>query len=251
MAANGTQAVDRAALLVSTVVQPGEPLSFADLQEACELPKSTTSRILAALERSEMLERTEEGSYVAGGLFWLYAARHDPGEELVRLAQPVLETIGEQTHETVNLSMARGDHVVQVAQVDSRFLLGTRDWTQVDVPDHCNSLAKVFLAWDVVPVPTHTERLTDTTLTGDALREDLARTRKRGWATTVDELEVGLSGVAVPVRGIRDQVVAALGVSGPTPRLEGRFGELGRLLRGHALELTQLLHGKTRQEGAA
>ncbi len=53
MAANGTQAVDRAALLVSTVVQSEGPLSFADLQEACELPKSTTSRMLTALERSQ------------------------------------------------------------------------------------------------------------------------------------------------------------------------------------------------------
>lgn len=251
MTANGTQAVDRAALLVSTVVQAGEPLSFADLQEACDLPKSTTSRMLAALERSDMLERTDDGSYVAGGLFWLYAARHDPGEDLVRLAQPVLEAIGEETHETVNLSMARGERVVQVAQVDSQFLLGTRDWTQVEVPPHCNSLGKVFLAWDVVPVPGALERLTDATLDATALREDLARSRKRGWAVTVDELEVGLSGVAVPVRGQHDQVVAALGVSGPTPRLGGRFGELGRLLRAHATELTQLLHGKTRQEGAA
>ena len=153
MATNGTQAVDRAALLVSTVIQAGEPLSFADLQEACDLPKSTTSRMLTALERSELLERTMDGSYVAGGLFWLYAARHDPGEDLVRLAGPTLEAISEATHETVNLSMARGERVVQVAQVDSQFLLGTRDWTQVDVPAHCSSLGKVFLAWDAVDLP--------------------------------------------------------------------------------------------------
>ena len=144
---SGTQAVDRAALLVSTVVQAGEPLSFADLQEACDLPKSTTSRMLAALERSDMLERNDDGGYVAGSLFWLYAARHDPAEDLVRLAGTTLEAIGAETQETVNLSVARGSHVVQVAQVDSRYLLGTRDWTQVDVPTHCSSLGKVFLAW--------------------------------------------------------------------------------------------------------
>jgi DNA-binding IclR family transcriptional regulator len=230
MATSGTQAVDRAALLISTVVQAAEPLTFAALQEACDLPKSTTSRMLTALERSQLLERKDDGSYVAA---------------------PTLEAISEQTRETVNLSVALGDRVVQVAQVDARFILGTRDWTQIDVPAHCSSLGKVFLAWDVVPVPREQERLTDATLVGDALREDLARTRRRGWATTVDELEVGLSGVAVPVRGQHDQVVAALGVSGPTPRLGGRFGELGRLLRAHAAELTQMLHGKTRQEGAA
>lgn len=249
----GTQAVDRAALLVSTVVQADEPLSFADLQEACDLPKSTTSRMLTALERSDLLERTDDGSYVAGGLFWLYAARHDPGEDLVRLAGPILKAVGEATHETVNLSMARGERVVQVAQVDSKFLLGTRDWTQVDVPAHCSSLGKVFLAFDAVQLPPGPlETPTELSLSDPgSLHTDFQRTRDRGWATTVDELEVGLSGVAVPVRGTRDQVVAALGVSGPTQRLEDRFDELGRLLTHHAAELTELLRGKTPQEGAA
>lgn len=257
MATTGTQAVDRAALLVSTVVTANEPLTFADLQEACDLPKSTTSRMLTALERSELLERTDDGSYVAGGLFWLYAARHDPGEDLVRLARPVLDAVGEDTLETVNLSIARGDHVVQVAQIDSQFLLGTRDWTLVDVPDHCSSLGKVFLAWEVLPLTDGPlEQPTEATITDrDALRSEFKRTRTRGWATTVDELEVGLAGVAVPVLGSRGQVVAALGVSGPTTRLEDRFDELGRLLRNHATELTSLLRGKTAsaitKEGAA
>jgi len=256
MATTGTQAVDRAALLVSTVVQADAPLTFADLQDACDLPKSTTSRMLTALERSELLERTEDGSYVAGGLFWLYAARHDPGEDLVRLAQPMLEAVGEATHETVNLSIARGERVVQVAQVDSQFLLGTRDWTQVDVPAHCSSLGKVFLAWDVVALPAgRLERPTAATMTAEALRADFGPTRRRGWASTVDELEVGLAGLAVPVLGTRGQVVAALGVSGPTPRLEPRFAELARLLKRHATELTELLRGSTAspitKEGAA
>ena len=45
-----------------------------------------------------------------------------------------MERLGEETHETVHLSVTRGEQVVQVAQVDSRFLLGTRDWTEVEVP---------------------------------------------------------------------------------------------------------------------
>ena len=250
--ASGTQAVDRAALLVATVVQATEPLSFADLQEACDLPKSTTSRMLTALERSQLLERDDDGGYVAGSLFWLYAARHDPGEDLVRLAGPTLAAIGEETHETVNLSVARGDRVVQVAQVDSQFILGTRDWTQIDVPAHCSSLGKVFLAWDVVSAREPLERRTPASLMDmTALRADAARARKRGWAITVDELEVGLSGIAVPVCGPRDRIVAALGVSGPTPRLEQRFDELGPLLREHATELGDLLRGNTHEEGAA
>lgn len=249
----GTQAVDRAALLVSTVVRADEPLSFADLQEECGLAKSTTSRMLSALERTGLLERNEGGSYVAGRLFWLYAARHDPWEELVRLARPTLEEIGEATHETVHLSVVRGDRVVQVAQVDSRFMLGTRDWTEVEVPAHCSALGKVFLAHGALPIPEgRLESPTEVTLSRpDDLRSDGERTRRRGWAITADELEVGLSGVAVPVYGHRGDLVAALGISGPTQRMEGRLDELGRQLLEHAAQLSTLLRGRTRKEGVA
>lgn len=249
----GTQAVDRAASLVATVVRADEPLTFADLQEECGLPKSTTSRMLAALERTELLERNDAGSYLAGPLFWLYAARHDPWEELVRLARPTLEKLGADTGETVNLSVPRGDRVVQVAQVDSTYLLGTRDWTAVDVPNHSSALGKVLLAHGVIDLARGPlEQLTPHTVTDPAaLRRELDAVVRRGWASTVDELEIGLTGVAAPVRGSGGEVVAALGVSGPSPRLENRREEIGRLLINRAEQLSGLLRRRTRKEGVA
>ena len=83
------------------MVRADEPMTFAEFQEACGLPKSTTSRMLAALERTELLERDRAGSYIAGPLFWLYATRHDPWEEL--FARPTLDRVGAETGETVNL----------------------------------------------------------------------------------------------------------------------------------------------------
>jgi DNA-binding IclR family transcriptional regulator len=252
-AGGGTQSVDRAALLVSTVVEADEPLSFAALQEECGLPKSTTSRMLSALERTRLLERTDEGSYVAGPLFWLYATRHDPWEELVRLARPALERIGADTGETVNLSVARGDRVVQVAQVDSTYLLGTRDWTEVDVPAHCSALGKVLLAHGVLDVPAgELESLTPHTVADrDALQRQLEQVARRGYASTIDELEIGLTGVAAPVRGSGGDVVAAVGISGPSPRLVDRSDEFGRLLNNRGEQLSGLLRRWTRKEGVA
>lgn len=252
-ATTGTQAVDRAAALVATVVHADQPLSFADLQEASGLAKSTTSRMLAALERGGLLERDADGGYVAGSLFWLYAARHDPWEELVRLARPAMEQLGEETSETVHLSVTRGEKVVQVAQVDSRYLLGTRDWTEIEVPPHTSALGKVFYAWGALPLTDEPlEGLTENTITdADALRRDGQRARTRGWALTDGELEIGLTGVAVPVHGPRGDVVAALGISGPTPRLEDRLDELGSTLSSHAAQLSQLLRGRAPKEGVA
>ena len=52
----GTQAVDRAALLIDTVVRADEPLTFLEIAESSGLPRSTTSRLLSALERTGLLE---------------------------------------------------------------------------------------------------------------------------------------------------------------------------------------------------
>lgn len=252
-ASTGTQAVDRAALLVATVVRADQPLTFGDLQEECGLPKSTTSRMLTALERTELIERNEAGSYVAGPLFWLYAARHDPWEELVRLARPTMDKVGAETGETVHLAVARGDRVVQVAQVDSTYLLGSRDWTAVDVPAHTSALGKVMLAFSALEAGADPlEQLTLHTVTDPTtLRRELTQVARRGWASTVDELEIGLTGVAAPVRGVAGDVVAALGVSGPSQRLADRRDELGRLLNERTEQLSGLLRRKTPKEGVA
>ena len=248
--ATGTRALDRAADLVAAVVHADEPMTFADLQDASGLAKSTTSRMLTALERSGLLERDAAGSYVAGRLFWLYAARHDPWEELVRLARPAMEQIGEETGETVHLAVANGGRVSHIAQVDSTFLLGARDWTDVEVPPHCSALGKVLLAWNVLELPAGAlERVTDKTLrTRSALEDDLVAARSRGFAVTHDELEIGLSGVAAPVLGPEATVVATVGISGPTARLEDRVDHIGRLLKDQTEALSALLRHGTRTE---
>jgi DNA-binding IclR family transcriptional regulator len=242
--ASGTRAVDRAADLVSTVVRADEPLTFADLQESSGLAKSTASRMLSALERSGLLERDGAGSYVAGSLFWLYAARHDPWDEMVRLARPTMEQIGQDTHETVHLSVTRGDRAVQVAQVDSQYFLGTRDWTEVEVPAHCSALGKVFYAYKVMSLPDGELPLParGRLLSRADLDADLAETVRRGWAMTWEELEEGLVAVAAPVRARDGGVVAAISVSGPTNRItESDVTRLGEQLAAETLAISRQL----------
>lgn len=253
MATTGTQAIDRAALLVDLVVSADEPLSFVELQEEADLAKSTTSRLLAALERTGLLERTESGGYVAGRLFWLYAARHDPWEEMVRLAWPTLQKLNDETKECVHLSVARGGQVVQVAQLEAHYVLGTRDWSQVDVPVHCSALGRVLLSWEAVPLPAgRLETPTAKSVPDRAsLQRALATVRKRGYSVVVDELEDGFAAVAAPVRGANGEVVAAIGLSGPTQRFDGQLDELGRRLVQRGEQLSAQLRRRTRKEGAA
>ena len=253
MTVTGAQAVDRAAQLLTLVVQADEPITFTELVEESGLARSTTSRLLAALEGNHLLGRDASGAYASGALFALYAARHDPWSQVARVADPILQKIGTETGETVNLAIARGETVVQIAQVDTTYMLGARDWMQVDVPPHCSALGKVLYAFDCLPMPDgDLEQLTEHSLaTSEALGRQVATIRRRGYALTREELEIGLDAVAAPVRGKDGEVIAAVGVSGPSARLGQDADRIGRLLIKHGKSLSELFGRRTRERGVA
>jgi DNA-binding IclR family transcriptional regulator len=252
MATSGTQAIDRAAELLSMVVLADGPRAFGDLVADTGLAKSTASRLLQALERHRLVHKADDG-YEAGPLFALYASRHEPDDELIWLAQPTLEALSRATGETVNLAIVRHSAVVQIAQVDSTFLLGTTNWVDVDVPSHCSALGKVFYAAGVIPLPREPmERRTDRTVTDPAaFARECEQIRKNGYATAFGELEVGLDAVGAPVFSRSGQVVAAVGLSGPSDRIGKELRHLAKLLRRHAHDLSEVLGHETRKEGAA
>jgi DNA-binding IclR family transcriptional regulator len=225
----GTQAVDRAAQLLIEVARHRDPVSFTELTAASGLAKSTTSRLMMALERNGLVRRDGSGRFSPGEVFVSYAWRGGAEADLVSVAQPVLAQLGEQTGETVNLGVPRdGGLVEQIAQVDSRYLIGGTNWVGLTVPLHCAALGKVLLAFGAAELPKgRLEQRTDRTMTSRAALEvELAAVRERGYAVTIEELEPGLVAVAAPVFVSGTVVsgtvaVAALSVSGPASRLSG------------------------------
>jgi DNA-binding IclR family transcriptional regulator len=219
---NGTQAVDRAAQLLVHVVHCPEPVTFTELTAASGLAKSTTSRLLMALERSGLVQRDTRGRFRPGEVFVSYAWRGGAEAGLITVAQPFLDRLGEATGETINLGVASGGRVEQVAQVDSTYLIGGTNWVGLGVPLHASALGKVLLAYGAAQVPAGPlRRVTEKTITSDAtLRAELAGVRARGYAVSDEELEPGLIAIAAPVLRYDGTVVAALSVSAPTSRMK-------------------------------
>jgi DNA-binding IclR family transcriptional regulator len=90
-------------------------------------------------------------------------------------------------------------------------------------------------------LPARTER----TITGlEALLEELARIRRRGFATAFSEWIEGTNGVAVPVADARGRVIASIGVWGPAFRVTaGRVAEIVTSTREAAAAVTVRLGG--------
>jgi DNA-binding IclR family transcriptional regulator len=251
----GTQSIDRAAQLLVHVVEGEEAPTVGELARLAGLPKSTTSRLIGALERQGLVQRDpERGAVRPGPVLLRYAHRETTTVDLVELAADSLERLARESGETANLGVATPTAVEMLDQRDSRHILGSANWVGQRVPHHGSVIGKVFLAAGTVPFPElPLERLAPHTITDAAeLRRDLDRARLRGYATAVDELELGLWAVAAPVRDAGGTVVAALSVSGPTVRLhEGLLDELGRLVRDEASTLSIRIGYDDLKRGAA
>jgi IclR family transcriptional regulator, acetate operon repressor len=197
----GTQTIDRAAQLLTLVLEAEEPRALSDLAGDAELPKSTASRLLSALERQGLVEQHgRRGSFEPGPVLRRYANRG----QLVELAQPHLEQLSAISGETINLAVPGPLGVEHLAQIESRHFLGTGDWVGRRVPYDRTAVGKVLVAF----------RGAEAGLEPAVV----ARVRRDGYATAVDELEVGLTGVAAPVIA-GGRAIAALSISGPTLRL--------------------------------
>jgi DNA-binding IclR family transcriptional regulator len=250
---NGTQSIDRAAQLLVHVLETREPPTLGMLSERTGLPKSTTSRLVGALERRGLLQRDRAGGGLQpGSVLVRYARRETAEAALVDLASGVLDRLARSRGETVNIGVPVAGGVELLDQRDSRHFLGSTNWVGRVVPAHGSALGKVFFAFGSLPLPPEPfQRLAAQTAV-TAVELDLDMILARGYATAVEELEPGLWAVAAPVRDGSGAVVAALSVSGPTVRLRpGLLDSLGRELCSEAADLSARLGHDERKRGVA
>jgi IclR family transcriptional regulator, KDG regulon repressor len=131
----------------------------------------------------------------------------------------------EQTGEAVNLSILDHGGVVCVNFLESHKLNRVISGIGVRKPVHCTAEGKALIAFQPAAV---IERVMDaelerrtlwTVVSPTALKQELAAIGVRGYATDDEEYELGMCGIAAPIRDENGVPVAAVGVTGPTRRL--------------------------------
>jgi IclR family acetate operon transcriptional repressor len=251
----GTQAIDRAAQLLTLVLDSEVPLGVGDLASAAELPKSTASRLVSSLERHGLVRRNgARGKVQAGPAILRYAHRGVVGRNLVELAQAPLDALAEYSGETVNLAVPGTRGVEHLAQVDSRHFLGTGQWVGRTVGYHTTAVGKILVAYGAAELPRgRLPRVAPGTVVDRAtLEAEFEQVREDAFATAIDELEPGLTALASPVHGPTGDVIAALAISGPTLRIPpGRVEELKVVLTKEAAALSVQLGHRKKGERAA
>lgn len=214
---SGVGVLDKAALVLGAL--ESGPQSLAGLVSATGLARPTAHRLAVALEHHRMVTRDIQGRFVLGPRITELAAA--AGEDrLIASATPVLTALRDSTGESAQLYRRQGEARVCVAAAER--LSGLRDSVPVGstLTMHAGSAAQILLAWEE-PDRLHRglqgSRFTATTLSA---------VRRRGWAQSVGERELGVASVSAPVRGPTGRVVAAVSVSGPIERLTRQPGRL-------------------------
>ena len=214
------QSLERALDLLEVLASVHE-LGVSELAARTGLVPSTAHRLLATLTDRRYVA-AERGRYRLGPrLRELTEGRTDPIDRLREMARPHLQAIQRATGETANLIVLEGVNAVYVDQVEGSRMI--RMFTEVGsgVLAHTTGGGKAILA---------------------ALEEDIARIRRRGFAIDDEEHEEGVSCVAAVILAANGEPVAALSISGPSPRIvNAATADLGELLRRHAEQISAAL----------
>ena len=145
------------------------------------------------------------------------------------LAEPVMEALVAQVHESSSAAVLDGTDIVYVLRVPTRKIMSISLGVGSRLPAYCTSMGRMLLsalAQDDLMALLRASDLaarTKTTLTdAKEIAAKVAQARRQGWSLVNQELEEGLISLAAPIVDRSGQMVAALNISGQANRTSAR-----------------------------
>jgi DNA-binding IclR family transcriptional regulator len=242
------QSVDRAVAILEILARDGEA-GVTEVARELGVHKSTASRLLAALDRRDLVTQdTARGKFRLGVGIVRLAGAASARLDVVQESRPVCRALAQEVGETVNLAVLSGRDVLYLDQAAGPAALSPHNWAGQRIPLHATSDGKVLLAYlpedeRAAHLAPPLARFTARTITDIAQFAGLlAETRQRGFGTAVDELEAGLTAIAAPVRDAEGTVIASVSASGPSFRIPAeRIPALATAVRRAADEVSRRL----------
>lgn len=248
------QSIERAVAILNVFSADEPDLRVSDIAQRLGLHKSTVHRFLVNLEGAGLLERTPTGGRYRLGLRLfelgsLVMQRMNLWDE----ALPYLEELVRETGETGHMAVLDSGEAVYVERVEARRALRVPSAVGRGYPAHATNLGKVLMAYapaaevEEIIITKGLAGFTRNTITdADALRDELALIRERGYSIDNEEYDEGLRCIGAPVRDHTGAVVAAIGIGGPVTRVTpDRIDNLAEVVTRAAGALSRRLGGAT------
>jgi IclR family acetate operon transcriptional repressor len=218
-----TATVDKALDVLFHLHAQATPQGVSAIARALGLPKSSAHRLLSALGRRGLVERTEASLYRPGFALIALGLGVLASEPVVAAARPVLEEHAREVGETHFLVAARAGELVVLDKVEGTGFLRAAPRVGAVVPAHATAVGKLYSAFapealdaEEQPLAAFTPR---TLCDPRAFDAEVRRARRRGFAANREEWIPGLSVLAAPIRP-GGRMAGAVAVAAATPRLE-------------------------------
>jgi IclR family pca regulon transcriptional regulator len=212
-------ALEKGLLVIESFDQTHAKQTLSDVARHTGMTRAAARRYLLTLVRLGYAESN-------GKLFWLIPKVLRLGYALLattplpKLAQPILDRIGERTHEIATIAIREGEGAIFLAHSSSRRMISASTAVGMRIPLYCSAAGKAILAEqpdaDIKRFLRYHEfpQLTpQTKTTFDELWTELMKVRADGFAVSDQEFELGLRSIAVAVPDSRGQVTLAIAVS--------------------------------------
>jgi DNA-binding IclR family transcriptional regulator len=245
----GAQAVLRAISLLKAFPPERPERDVSELANEAGLSRSTTHRLLSALESEGLVARSPGSArYRLGPAAVVLGARALRAVSLREAVHEHLEALADETAETATLEVLSQGKMLILDEVLGAHLVGASPSLGTSWALHATSTGKAVLAelpksrtleLLAQPLTRFTER---TIVTLEDLELELSRVRDNGFATVSGELEEGYAAAGAVIHVPMNEPYACLSVGGPSARLKEReLRELGALLRARAGEISRTL----------
>lgn len=248
--------LDKSLSILEFVVGATDGVGTRELAREFGLNVATVHNIAQTFVKRGYLRQDEESRRFHAGMMLQVLARNPGGRRAFAIAaQSVVRRLTNELNESVMVASIDADfRLYNIAFAASRQALRVHEPADMSTYAHCTAVGKVLLAhFDEDHLAAflgdhELERYTDRTLVSPmAVREEIDRIARRGFAKTEDEFCEGVSAIAVPIRDPYGNVFAAIGASAPTVRMKKRETEKATLLalQGAALEIEGQFARKT------
>lgn len=209
------ESVDHALRLAVLLQQEG-PLGVTEAARRLGVARSTAHRLLATLVYREFAVQDGDRRYAVGPVL-RPPAESAPVTTLRELALPHLRELVHRCGETVNLTVAHGTDVrfVASAECDRVLRVGDREGRLLPARLTSGGLA-ILAARDRPDLEPYCADATEVA----ALRRDVRRVRRQGFAVNDQRTEAGVTAIGRAVRDAEGTPVAAVSVAMPTARYD-------------------------------
>lgn len=227
-----SNSIDKVIDVIECLYRHGGKAKIQTISADLNMYKSTVHRILNTLkERGYIYQDSIDASYGIGSRFFVIGELFKQQFSFVDILKPYTEELSQRYNENIQITIIDSVSTDVPRQISIHRSNNSNNVLSIAPPigstsdSHCSASGKCLLAFSPsshleqfmgCKLPKYTEH---TIVDWDCLLHELEIVRKQGWATDVDELEEGLSCIAVPIFDGTHHIIATVSILGSSSRI--------------------------------